>query len=226
MDKNTLIIGDLHCPFEHKDYLDFCKRIYKAFKCSRTILIGDLVDLHSCSYHEHCPDGFSPIDEMKEADKHLSKWFKAFPVAYVCKGNHDQLIDRKRKTTGLPERCFLEFRKIWKLPNDWKDAFEWKFEGVLYRHGTGFSGRYSHVQATNEAHGNCVIGHTHSVLGVEYMANSEKIMFGMNVGCGINRKAYAFAYGKDFRRKPVLGVGVVSATKRGVNAQVIPMEMR
>ena len=31
---NTLVIGDTHVPFEHRDYLSFCKRIQKSFECN------------------------------------------------------------------------------------------------------------------------------------------------------------------------------------------------
>jgi predicted phosphodiesterase len=223
---NTLVIADTHIPFEHPEYLAFCKRIEKAFNCKRVVHIGDLVDNHAISYHEVDPDGWSPEDEMKQADKHLEKWFKAFPNVYVCLGNHDRLPDRKGKTIGLPRRCFRSFREMWKLPEGWKDDFEWEFNGVLFKHGTGASGKYSHIQSAIDARQSCVIGHTHATAGVEYIANSKDIMFGMNVGCGIHRKTYAFAYGRDFRRKPIVGCGVVTATKYGVNAQFLPMAMK
>ena len=223
--KSTLIIGDSHIPFEHRDYLSFCKRIHKAFKCTRVIHIGDLVDNHAISYHEKEPDGLSPEQEMALADEHLKPWFKAFPKVYLCRGNHDVLVDRKNRTSGLPKRCFTPFRDIWKLPKTWQDAFEWEFDGVLYKHGTGHSGKYGHVGAATDARQSAVIGHLHSVAGVEWMANSKEVMFGMSVGCGIDRKKYAFKYGKDFRRKPILGCGVVTASTRGVNAKFIPMKM-
>lgn len=223
--KNTLVIGDTHLPFEKEGYLDFCKRIHKAFECSRVVHIGDLVDNHAISYHEHDPNGKSPEDEMIEADEHLQPWIKAFPKLYLCRGNHDALVDRKCRTSGLPLRCFKEFRDIWNLPKEWQDAFEWEFDGVIYRHGTGYSGKYGHMQAAVDARQSSVIGHLHSVAGVEYLANSKEVMFGMSIGCGIDRKKYAFRYGKDFRRKPILGCGVVSASKMGVNAQFIPMRM-
>ena len=226
MDKNTLILADQHIPFEHRNYLDFCLRIHKAFKCQRVVNIGDLVDNHAISFHTHDPNGWSPKDEMEEADKHLIAWYKAFPEVYLCRGNHDCLVDRKSKHVGLPSRAFKNFRDIWNLPDKWQDKFEWEFDGVLYKHGTGYSGRYAHIQAAIDARQSCVIGHLHSTAGVEYMANSKQIIFGMNVGSGIDRKKYAFAYGKDFRRKPLLGCGLVSVTKRGVNATFIPMEMK
>jgi hypothetical protein len=226
MDKNTLVIADQHHPFCHKDYLPFCIRIYKAFKCNRVVNIGDVVDNHAISFHTVDPDGFSPADEMKEVDKKLIPWFKAFPEMWICRGNHDNLVDRKSKHVGLPSRAFKNFRDIWCLPDKWHDGFEWEFDNVVYKHGTGYSGKHGHVQAAIDARQSCVIGHLHSSAGVQYLANEKEVLFGMNVGSGIDRHKYAFAYGKDFRCKPILSCGIVSGTKYGVNAQVIPMKMK
>jgi len=124
---NVLVIADTHLPFEKKGYLDFCYEVKQKKRCGRVVHIGDLVDLHALSYHEHDPDGWSPEDEMKATDEHLKVWFKAFPELYLCRGNHDSLVDRKGKTAGLPKRCFLQFRKIWDLPAKWKDDFVWEF---------------------------------------------------------------------------------------------------
>lgn len=226
MDKNTLVIGDTHCPFEHKDYLSFCKRIHKAFNCKKVIHIGDLVDNNAISYHDHDPDGWSPADEMKETDIHLKEWFKAFPKVYLCLGNHDRLPDRKGKTVGLPKRCFRNFREMWNLPKEWKDDFNFTFDGVLYTHGVGYSGKMGHILAAFDNRMSTITGHMHSVAGVEYLANTNSLIFGMAVGSGIDDKKYAFAYGKGFRRKPIISCGVVSYTKYGVNATVYPMEMK
>jgi len=219
----VLVIGDTHIPFERKGYLEFCLEIKDRCKCGTVVHIGDLVDNHSISYHEHDPDGWSPLQEMEEADKVLKKWFKAFPKLYLARGNHDCLVDRKGKTIGLPKRCFKPYRDIWKLPEKWVDDFEFNIDGVLYKHGTGMTGKYAHVTSAERARQSTVIGHTHSNLAVEYLASSKDCIFGMNVGCGIDKKKYAFAYGKDFPRKPILGCGVV--TDRGRFAQVFPMDL-
>jgi len=224
--KNTLIIGDTHLPFEHSKYLKFLKRIEKHYKCDRVVHIGDLVDNHSISYHEHDPDGWSPENEMRETDKHLKNWFKAFPELYLCRGNHDNLVDRKGKTVGLPKRCFQNFREIWNLPKGWKDDFEFMFDGVRYIHGTGMSGKNAALTTAQNNGISTVIGHIHSWAGVQYYATPDKILFGMNVGCGIDNKRYAFEYGKAFRYKPIVSCGVVQYTKRGINPIVIPMEMK
>lgn len=223
MIKNILIIADTHIPFEHRDYLNFCKRIYRAFKCARVIHIGDLVDNNAISYHEHNPDGWSPENEMKEADKHLKAWYKAFPKVSLCLGNHDRLPDRKGKTVGLPRRCFRSFREMWNLSKGWVDDFSFVYDDVCYQHNA--SGKYGYIQAALDNRMNTVTGHGHSAAGVAWVANEKDLIFGLGVGCGLDRRRYAFNYGRQYRRKPILGCGLVSVTKYGVNAQFLPMEM-
>lgn len=219
--ENTLVIGDTHEPFTIKGYLEFCREIADRCKCGRVVHIGDLVDNHSISYHEHDPDGKSPKEEFKEARRKLKAWFKAFPNLYLCRGNHDALVDRKGKTSGLPSEVFKPFRQIWELPKGWVDDWQFEFNNVLYTHGTGYSGKHSHVQVAYDNRMSAVIGHIHSVGAVQYIDTCKTPIFGMNVGCGIDRRAYAFAYGKDFKFKPIIGCGVV--TDNGRFAQFFPM---
>jgi len=206
---NTGIIGDSHLPFSHKHYLSFCYQTFKKNKCTNIIHIGDLVDNHAISYHEHDSDGMSAEDEMVETDKHLKKWFKAFPKLKLCRGNHDRMVDRKGKTSCLPKRVFKKFRDIWDLPVGWTDGWFFNIDGILYKHGTGYSSKYAHIQCAYDNRMNSVIGHCHSILGVEYLENEQDRIFGMSVGCGIDVKSYAMAYQKDFRRRPILGLGMV-----------------
>ena len=220
---NVLIIGDTHEPFCHPNYLEFCKEVQKRCRCKTVVHIGDLVDNHSISYHEHDPNGWSPLEEMKQTDVVLKRWFKAFPKLKLCRGNHDALVDRKGKTVGLPKRCFKDFRDIWELPKEWEDGFEFVIDNVLYKHGNGFSGDRGHVKAAEKSRLSTVIGHIHSFAGVNYMASSRDLIFGMNCGSGIDTNKYAFAYGKDFPSKPILSVGVV--TDFGRYAQVMPMKL-
>jgi len=225
MNKNVLVIADSHIPFERRGYLEFCKRIHDYYKCTTVVHIGDLVDNHAISYHEHDPNGWSPAEEMRQADKILKRWFKAFPNVYLCRGNHDVLVDRKSKTVGLPRRCFRDFRDMWNLPRGWIDGFDFIINDVLYTHGTGYSGKTGHIMAAFDNRMSTVTGHLHAVAGVEYLANSKSLIFGMAVGCGIDDKKHAFDYGKGFRRKPIVSCGVVSTTKHGTNAFVFPMEI-
>ena len=49
----------------------------------------------------------------------------------------------------------------------------------------------------------------HGQAGVQYFANSSQLIFGMNVGCGLDRDRASMDYGLKFNTKPVLGCGVV-----------------
>jgi hypothetical protein len=162
---------------------------------------------------------------MAEADVHLDGWFKAFPNACLCRGNHDHLVDRKSKTVGLPSRAFKSFREMWNLPKGWKDDFSHIIDGVKYTHGTSYSGNLAHLRAAIDNRMSTVIGHLHSVCGIDYSANETDCIWGMSVGCLINRHTYAFSYGRDFKRKPILAAGVVEHTKYGANPRLFRMDI-
>jgi predicted phosphodiesterase len=160
---------------------------------------------------------------MREADNHLKRWFKAFPSLFLCRGNHDALVDRKSRTAGLPERVFKPFRDIWGLPNGWIDDFTFEIDNVRYIHGTGLSGDYAHIKAAVNNRQSCVIGHTHHSLCTDYLVSEKDRIFAVNCGCGIDRHSYAMRYGKDFVKKPALGCAVI--TDQGKLCQVFPMEL-
>lgn len=221
---HILIIADTHLPFEKPTYLDFCLSIQKRVKCKTIIHIGDLVDNHTFSFKfAPDPNGKSPKDEIDEARKHLKPWFKAFPKLYLCLGNHDRRVDLKSRHVGLPQDVLQPFRNIWQLPDGWKDDFSWTIDGVIYQHGTGLSGDNAHIKAATQNRVSTVIGHVHSAGATNYLVSERDRIFGMNVGCGIDRRTYAFAYGKEMIKKPVLGAGVV--TDKGKYCQFFPMEL-
>ena len=55
---NVLVIGDLHCPFDLDEYLDFTIEQYYKHNCSEVIFIGDIIDNHFSSYHDPCGHGY------------------------------------------------------------------------------------------------------------------------------------------------------------------------
>lgn len=219
---NIIIIGDTHLPAVKRGYLDFCVDTQKEYKCGTIVHIGDIVDNHSITYHEHDPDLWSPAGEMKRADRLLKGWFKAFPKLLLCRGNHDAMVDRKGRTVGLPKRVFLPFRDIWNLPKTWVDGFEFTLHGILFKH-SGFGGKNAHLRTAIAARQSVVMGHLHSLLGVEWSVSTKDKVFGMSVGCGIDWKHKAFLYGKDSINKPVVGCGVI--LDRGKLPFVIPMKL-
>jgi len=219
---NVLVVGDLHEPFIHPKYLSFCKQQYKLFNCDTVVFIGDIIDSHAISYHEHDPDGMSPKDELDTAIKKLKKWYKLFPKAYVCYGNHDNLLARKTKSAGLPSKLFKTFKEIIEAPKGWTFNYSFQMDGVKYMHGTGGGGQNAHITRALKNRQSTVLGHFHSCLGVRYMASHKDLIFGMQVGCGINVNSYAMEYNKDFIDRPILGCGIVFG---GKSATTVPMDL-
>ena len=213
-----------HIPFEHPQYLDFLIDIRDRVKCGTVVCCGDLVDNHSLSMNYNAdPNGRSPADEINEAKEHLKPYFKVFPHAKYCLGNHCRRVDLKGRHVGLPDVVFRPFRDIWNLPSGWQDDFSWEIDGVLYTHGTGLSGDSAPEKASIMHRQSTVVGHIHHNLKSGYMASQRDRILYMGVGCGIDIKRYAFEYGRDFVKRPVLGCGVV--TDHGKNCQVFPMDL-
>jgi len=189
------------------------------------VFIGDICDFHSINFHDHNPALPSPSEEIKIDKEKIKEWYSVFPNALICRGNHDNLPVRKGMSHGLPSEMIREVDVIMQFPKQWIYRYDFIIDKVRYFHGTGYSGKYAHIKAIHDNRMSVVMGHLHSVAGVEFSATKKDICFGMSVGCGINIKSPAFGYGEDYVRKPILGCGVVSYTDRGINAQFVPMEL-
>lgn len=221
--KNVGIIGDTHEPFCIEGYRDFCYETFNRFGCSEIIHIGDEVDNHALSYHENSEGAFDALREAELAQEAMNRWYSTFNEVKVCVGNHSALPFRKATSSGIPKRFLKTYEEIWKAPKGWKWELQWEIDGVLYEHGTGTSGQNG---ARNRAIANrqsTVIGHSHSFGGVSYMASRNDMIFGLNVGCGIDNSSYAMAYGRVFPKKPTIGCGVV--LDGGRTGVFIPMDL-
>ena len=53
-----------------------------------------------------------------------------------------------------------------------------------------------------------VQGHLHSQAYTDHLVGSNFKIFGMQVGCGIDRRSYAMAYAKA-GKKPAIGCGII-----------------
>jgi hypothetical protein len=183
--------------------------MYKKHKCNKVVFMGDIVDNHAISYHESDANGLSPGDELKLARYEVKKWYKAFPKASICSGNHDELPYRKAQTMGIPSDMIKSPNDIWEIKAkwDWQDSFI--FDGVRYFHGTGLSGMNAALKAATGHRRSCVIGHVHSFAGIQFTASEKDCLWGMNVGCGIDVKHPAFNYGKKFLSRPIISCGII-----------------
>lgn len=210
-ENRVLVIGDLHEPFCLDDYLDFCKETYDNFNCNKVVFIGDIIDNHYSSYHETSADGMGGGEELELAIKRLKKWYKAFPKAHVTLGNHDLIIMRKAQTSAVPKKWIKEYKDVLEVPK-WKFVDEVVIDDVMYIHGIGSK---AHLRVRNNMQ-STVQGHHHTSCFIHWYVGSKAKVFGMQVGCGIDKDAYAMAYGKWFP-KPAIGCGVVIGGHTPIN---------
>lgn len=203
-EERVLVIGDLHAPFTHEDYLEFCMYLYGKYECNRVVFIGDIIDNHYSSYHETDPDGFGGGEELDRAIAMVQDWVEAFPIADVCIGNHDAIIMRKAFSSGIPKAWIKGYSEILGAP-DWNFVDSVNYNGVRYSHGhkTGKA-----LTSYKRDLISTVSGHFHSSAGIDFHVGLNHRIFGMQVGSGVDDTSYALSYGAG-TKKSILGAGVV-----------------
>ena len=195
----VLVIGDIHEPFCLDGYIKHCKNVYKEFNCNKVVFIGDIIDSHYSSFHSTDPDGMSAKDELNLSIKKLRKWHKAFPKATVIIGNHDRIVARKALANGISAKWIKEYKDVLEVPT-WNFKTDETIDNVLYVHGEGATA-FTKAKTLFQS---VVAGHTHTKCYIEYMNN----IFGMQVGCGVDKDSYAMAYAKNYA-PPQIACGVV-----------------
>lgn len=222
----VLIIGDTHAPCMRKGYIGFMKRTADEWQPDRIVHIGDLTDQACYSYHEKDPRLKDPSKERRQALQQIRRLSEAFPEVELLMGNHDANIERQALSAGLDADVLKPFGQYWNLPDTWTvypRYHDLYIDGVMYMHGDKFGGGI-HAAGNNAKSQFCSVvqGHLHANLGVQYTANASSRIFGMCVGCGVDHRKLAMDYGKVYKRKPILGCGIV---REGVEAYAIPWNL-
>lgn len=219
---NVGIIGDTHIPYEHPDYLQFCKETFVEHKVDTVIHIGDLIDNHALSFHTSEPGLRGSRGEYENARVRLRPWYTAFPDLKLVYGNHDAIPARQLKNIGMDPDLYLRpLEQVYGMPEGWSIHEEVEIDGVLYHHGhtsVGVNGFRNDSKARFQS---TVSGHAHGNSGVSYTATDRDLVYGCATGCGIDVRSMAFAYGKHFKQKPIISCAVVK--DRGRFPLVIPM---
>ncbi|MCI4436067.1 MAG: metallophosphoesterase [Ignisphaera sp.] len=204
----VLVIGDLHCPAVHPEYMDFVKSIKKKYKTDTTVFIGDVVDHASISFHKKNPEHPAAMDEYHQTMDALGSWIRAFPTAHVTIGNHDERVARLAADAGIPP-CYLKEYGVMYDSKNWNWQYSVEIDDVYYYHGVGAGGQYPAMNAAKLRLQSVVMGHYHSVAGINWVVGPTSRIFGMNVGSGVDRFHPAMQYGSAYLKKPVVSCAVV-----------------
>lgn len=217
-----LVFSDPHCPFDHPNFPYFLQDMAKKYKVGQVICLGDLVDNHAISRHGAEPCALGAYSELDLAIQRLKIYATLFPEVDYVTGNHDERVNRQAASVGIGSRFLKDLHDVLELPDGWIcRGNEFIQDNVLYSHGINWCGKNGAINKAFAERMSCAIGHSHSFGGVQYSANSRDTVFGINVGCGVNREAYAFAYGKYSKQKETLGCGIVFNSQSAI---FVPME--
>lgn len=209
----VLVISDTHCPCMIAGFPDFLLSISDKYNCSSVVHIGDLADLHCISYHEKDPDHASTLSEIEQAKEQIAEIVDRFPRVNLLMGNHCSLVQRQATTAGISATMLKSFKELFELPRGWtvhQRYHKLVVNNVIYQHGeTGLGGQFAALKNAKADFMSTVMGHLHAQSGVWYHANESSLIFGMAVGCGIDRNHMSMAYGTKFSAKPIVSCGVV-----------------
>lgn len=213
VNERVMIIPDLHSPYQHQDTLIFLSTVKAYIEPDRVINLGDETDKHGLSFHDSDPNLDSAGIELEKAKVFLHKLAELFPVMELCHSNHGSLLFRKAKAHGIPVQYLKTYRDVL-FPDGGGDGWSWH-ENIKITLPNGDKVLFRHepqggiiVSAGHEGL-NLVCGHLHSKFGVEYAASSERLYWAMQSGCLIDNESLAFAYGKNFKGKPIIGCSAI-----------------
>lgn len=212
--ERILFISDLHAPYHHPDALAFLKALKKKIRPTLVVCVGDMLDFHSVSYHEHDADLMGPKAELAAGQQFVQELSKIFPQMYITVGNHDALPVRKLKSAGLPIQMLKSYKDIYLAPEGWAFVESLTIEvedkytpDIFVNHGLA-----KNVLAVAMQRGQCVFqGHFHQSFDIGYAGNPHNLLFGVNTGCLIDSKSPAFNYNKTQKNRPIIGTASLVA---------------
>lgn len=208
-----LVIPDLHAPYHHPDSLDFLSAVADAFSPDTVVNLGDETDKHAMSFHDSDPNLDSAGMELQKSRDFLAGLHNLFPEMKLCHSNHGSMAFRKAKSHGIPVEYLRTYREVL-FPNGGGEGWDWAYEHILDL-PDGSKAMFKHQPSgdptANAAHEgvNLITGHLHAKFCINYAANSERLYWSLQSGCLVDNKSLAFAYGKDFKFKPVIGCSVI-----------------
>lgn len=209
-----MCISDQHMPYEHKDMFRFLQAVKRKYKPTLIINGGDEIDGHALSFHDSDSDLPSAGDELKLAIQKIKKLEKMFPEMIILDSNHGSLAVRRFKHHGIPMKYLAPQQKIYEVSHKWQWVNDLTLELpngqlVYFCHGMSKQG----IKLASQRGTNVVQFHYHTDFRIDYIGNPHSLLWSLQCGCLIDRKALAFAYDKLNINRPIIGIGMVIDSK-------------
>jgi hypothetical protein len=200
----------MHQPYCHSNTWAFLAAIKKKFNPDRVICLGDEVDYHALSFHDHDPDLDSAGPELAKAIRFLQPLYKLFPVMDLLESNHGSLVYRKAITAGIPRGALKSYRETLQAPQGWNWHFDLRLKmsnGIdLYLH----HGKSATAAKMSIQEGCCTVeGHFHTKFHITYWRNSSGLYWGMHCGYLADHNSLAQAYARSNIQKGIVGASMI-----------------
>lgn len=220
-DKTILVISDIQAPFHHRDTLEFLAWAKNQYSPDVVVNIGDLSDSYCLTAWQRDPQAISATEEIERMLEFIKEYNKIFPKGHILTSNHDMRLHRAAIRANIPKHYLKNYHDWMGLSEGWTFHNELIIDDIIFTHGEegGAGGQAGTLNRVKHYGMSCVSGHYHTKAEIQYLATRDKLMFGMQVGCLIDRHQLAFAYCRTSLKKPVLSIGVI------VNGipQIVPM---
>ena len=220
-----LFVTDFHAPYHHPDAINFLQEVISQYIPTMIICGGDEVDAHALSFHNSDPNLDAAGRELEMAQEFLDELHDLFDDMRICQSNHGSLHYRRAKAHGIPIEYMKTYRDIL-FPSGGAEGWSWHEQiriEMPYGRDLQFQHQANGDVMKNAAYegANLYVGHEHSKFGIGYAANAIETFHSVYGGCLVDKDSMAYAYGKNFLAKPVLGCVMIH---QGV-PMCIPMQV-
>ena len=227
--EKTLIIPDIHCPYEDYRALHAIYKMAKNEQFDEVKIMGDLVDFYALSRFDKDPDRITGLqNEIDVAQYHLGKLRGVHKGKITLfEGNHEYRL--KKFLMNNPEMSSL--KKVNNVPALLDlDKFDVKYKnnemyhGILFKHGNVVRGHSAYTaKGEYDKEGTSgVSGHTHR-LGSHYITNRSGAHAWFEMGHLCDEKAAEYMEGKIPNWQKGFGVLVYDTKNKAWRMEQIPI---
>ena len=210
-----LIISDLQIPFHHPKALEHAKYLKRHHKIpdDRVFCVGDETDqLFGGMWKKNPNETHSAISELQSSVLYLKEWYAAFPQMKLAISNHGTRWLRKATEAEIPSQMLRRYEEVIQAPDRWMWKKHWLIERkypYIVEHGDHHGGQLPHLQAAMANGISTIIGHHHTIAGVEYFKTNGMDVWGACSGSLIDFEQLAFEYARNAKKKPQIGCSII-----------------
>ena len=204
--KSILYFGDVHFPYQHKNFFTFIKNVINLHKPDIVVNMGDEADFHNISMHETDSDiELSASGELLAVRQNCRELEQIIPEQLLLTSNHTSLVTRRAKKFGIPTSCLKPLNEILGVGKKWKwydEIVADTKQGKIYScHGKSTA----YGKLCKEMGMSCIQGHYHGKFEITWHRSATTFRFNAFAGSFADSDRIAMAYGKNHLPKPIHG---------------------